>query len=154
MQTFMKVFSKIKAFLGHTGFYFTFIVMIFNTFISLLYPAGNKLFETKYFWYILTFSAVYALCNFVLDIKFIESYLAKLSIHFILIVLDFAIVIGWLSGAASSQKTMVFVTLAFAFVYFIVEAVRAGVHFALHKKKNEEQTYQSLFSSSETKSKK
>ena len=128
------------------GFYFTFIVMMFHTFIAIAYPAGNKAFETKYFWYILLFSAIYALCNFVLDIKFIESYLAKLSVHYILIVLDFAVVIGYLSGAASSSKTTVFVSLAFAFFYLVVEAVRAAFHFALHKKKNEEKEYTSLFS--------
>jgi hypothetical protein len=61
-------------------------------------------------------------------------------------VLDFAVVIGYLSGAASSSKTTVFVSLAFAFFYLIVEAVRAAFHFALHKKKNEEKEYTSLFS--------
>ena len=146
MQTFAKIFSKIKTFLGHTGFYFTLIVMIFNTFITIAYPNGNNVFETKYFWHILLFSAIYALCNFVLDIKFIESYLAKLSVHFVLVVIDFAVVIAWLSGAATSEKTTLFVSLAFAFFYLIVEAVRAAFHFALNKKKNEEQTYQSLFS--------
>ena len=146
MQTFTKIFSKFKSFLGHTGFYFALIVMIFNTFITIAYPNGNKVFETKYFWYILLFSAIYALCNFVLDIRFIESYLAKLSVHFILIVLDFAVVIGHLSGAASSPKTTVFVSLAFAFFYLIVEAVRAAFHYAANKKTNEEKEYTSLFS--------
>jgi hypothetical protein len=142
----MKFFAKLKSFLGHTGFYFTLIVMIFNTFITIAYPTGNKVFETKYFWHILLFSAIYALCNFVLDIKFVESYLAKLSVHFILVVLDFGVVIGWLSGAAASQKSSIFVTLAFAFVYLIVEAVRAAVYFSTHKKKNEETEYKNLFS--------
>ena len=142
----MKFFGKLKSFLGHTGFYFTLIVMMFNTFITIFYPNGNKIFETKYFGHILLFSAIYALCNFVLDIKFIESYLAKLAVHFVLIVFDFAIVIGWLSGAASSSKTTIFVTLAFAFFFFVVEAVRAIVYFSTHKKKNEEVEYQNLFS--------
>ena len=142
----MKFFAKLKSFLGHTGFYFTLIVMIFNTFITIAYPTGNKVFETKYFWHILLFSAIYALCNFVLDIKFVESYLAKLSVHFILVVLDFGVVIGWLSGAAASQKSSIFVTLAFAFIYHIVEAVRAAVYFSTHKKKNEETEYKNLFS--------
>ena len=142
----MKFFGKVKSFLGHMGFYFTLIVMMFNTFISIVYPNGNKIFETKYFGHILLFSAIYALCNFVLDIKFIESYLAKLALHFVLIVFDFAIVIGWLSGAASSGKTTIFVTLAFAFFYLIVEAVRAAVYFSTHKKKNETVEYKNLFS--------
>lgn len=146
MQTFMKFFSKFKSFLGHTGFYFTLIAMIFNTFITIAYPNGGKVLDTEFFGYILLFSAIYALCNFVLDIKFVESYVAKLAVHFILVVLDFAVVIGWLSGAATSEKTTVFVSLAFAFFYLVVEAVRAAFHFALHKKKNEEETYQNLFS--------
>ena len=146
MQTFTKIFSKIKNFLGHTGFYFTLIVMIFNSFITIAYPNGTKVFKTEYFWYILLFSAIYALCNFVLDIKFIESYIAKLSVHFILIVLDFAVVIGYLSGAAESSKTTVFVSLAFAFFYLIVEGVRAAFHYSFHKKKNAEEEYTTLFS--------
>ncbi len=146
MQTFTKIFSKFKSFLGHTGFYFTLIVIMFNALLTVAFPNGSKVFDTKYFWSILLFSAIYALCNFVLDIKFIESYLAKLSVHFILIVFDFAIVIGWLSGAASTPKTTVFVSLAFAFFYFIVEIVRAAFYFASRKKKNEETAYQNLFS--------
>ena len=142
----MKFFAKFKSFLGHTGFYFTLIVMIFNISLTLAFPEGTKVFETKYFWHILLFSAIYALCNFIFDITFIESYLAKLSVHFILIVLDFAVVIAWLSGAASSDRTSIFVTIAFAFVYFIIEAIRAAIYYATHRKKNEEENYQTLFS--------
>ena len=142
----MKFFAKFKSFLGHTGFYFTLIVMIFNISLTLTFPEGTKVFETKYFWHILLFSAIYALCNFIFDITFIESYLAKLSVHFILIVLDFAVVIAWLSGAASSDRTSIFVTIAFAFVYFIIEAIRAAIYYATHRKKNEEENYQTLFS--------
>ena len=141
-----KFFSKVKSFLGHTGFYFTLIVMLFNAFITIAYPAGNKILDTAYFWYILLFSAIYALCNFVLEIKFIESYLAKLCVHFILIVLDFAVVIAWLSGAAASEKTTVLVSIAFAFFYLIVEGVRAAIHYSRNKKKNEKTEYTPLFS--------
>ena len=143
MQTFAKIFSKIKSFFGHMGFYFVLIVMTVNAFITIAYPNGGKVFNTDYFWYILLFSAIYALCNFVLEIKFIESYLAKLSVHFILIVADAAISIGCV---AESSKTTVFVTIAFAFFYLIVEGVRAAFYFATHKKKNETTEYTPLFS--------
>ena len=145
MKTAEKIFSFIKAFLGHTGFYFTLVVMVFNIFIAVNYPYGNKVFETKMFGWILLFSAIYALCNFVLDFKFIESYIAKLAIHYVLIVLDFALVMAYGSGASSSSKGMVFVIIAFAFAYLIVEAVRGVIYSVTHKKKNEEEEYSSLF---------
>ena len=146
MKTAEKIFSAVKAFLGHTVFCFTLIVMALTVSLAITYPDGTKIIDTSTFGWILLFSAGYALCSFVFDINFIDSYLAKLSIHYVLVVLDFAIVMGWLSGVAKTSKQTLFVTIAFAFVYIIVEAVRAGIHFALHKKKNEEQAYQSLFS--------
>jgi hypothetical protein len=142
-----KIFSAVKSFLGHTGFYFTLIVMAFNTLLTVSFPNGSKVFETAMFGWILLFSAVYALSNFVLDIKFIDSYLAKISIHYVLVVLDFAVVMAWLSGAAPSSKNKVFVIIAFAFVYLIVEIVRAVFHNMTHRKNNEKEEYQSLFSS-------
>lgn len=146
MKTTEKIFSAVKAFLGHTGFCFTFIVMALTISLAVTYPDETKFIDTSTYGWILLFSAGYAICNFVFNIKFIDSYLAKLSIHYVLVVLDFAIVIAWLSGISNGSKQTLFVTIAFAFVYVIVEAVRAGIHFALHKKKNEEETYQSLFS--------
>lgn len=147
MKTAEKIFSFVKSFLGHAGFYFTLVVMAFNTFLTVNYPEGNKVFETKMFWWILLFSAIYSLCNFVLKIKFIESYIAKLAIHYVLIVLDFSLVMAYCSGAASSSKGMVFVIIAFAFAYLLVEVVRGIIYSAAHKKKNEEKEYQTLFTS-------
>lgn len=141
-----KIFAAAKSFLGHTGFYFTLIVMAFNIMLTSAFPDGNKVFETAMFGWILLFSAVYALSNFVLDIKFIDSYLAKLSIHYVLVVLDFAVVMAWLSGAAASSKSKVFVIIAFAFVYLIVEILRAVLTGAKRKETNEKEEYQSLFS--------
>ncbi len=147
MKTAEKIFSFVKSFLGHAGFYFTLVVMVFNTFITVTYPDGNKVFETKMFWWILLFSAIYSLCNFIFKMKFIESYIAKLAIHYVLIVLDFALVMAYGSGAASSPKGMVFVIIAFAFVYLLVEIVRGVFHNIVYKKKNEEKDYQTLFTS-------
>lgn len=141
-----KIFSVIKKFLGHTGFCFTLIVMLLTVSLAIASPYGDMVIETKTFGWILLFSAVYALCDFVFAISFIESYLAKLSIHYVFAVLDFAVVIAWLSGVAVSSKQTLFVTIAFAFVYLIIEAVRAAVYFAGHKKKNEADEYKSLFS--------
>ncbi len=147
MKTAEKIFSFVKTFLGHAGFYFTFTVMAFAVFLTVTYPDGNKIFETKMFWWILLFSALYSLCNFVLKIKFIESYIAKLAIHYVLVVLDFALVMAYGSGAASSPKGMVFVIIAFAFAYLCVEVVRGFIHSAFTKKKNEETEYKTLFTS-------
>ena len=145
MKTAEKIFSFIKKFLGHTGFYFTLVVVAFNAFLTLGDQYGNKVFKTEMFWWILLFSAVYALCNFILDCKFIESYFARIAIHYVLIVLDFALVMAYGSGAASSSKGMVLVIIAFAFAYLVVEAVRGTVYGITHKKKNEEEEYSTLF---------
>lgn len=145
MKTAEKIFSFIKKFLGYTGFYFTVVVMAFNAFLTLGDTYGNKVFKTEMFWWILLFSAVYALCNFILDCKFIESYFARIAIHYVLIVLDFALVMAYGSGAASSSKGMVLVIIAFAFAYLVVEAVRGVIYGVTHKKKNEKEEYSTLF---------
>ena len=141
-----KIISVIKNLLGHTGFYFTLIVMFLIVSLKVAFPAGNKVVETNTYGWILLFAAIYAACNFVLKIKFIDSYIAKLSIHYVLIVLDFAIVMAWLSGVASNSKQILFVTIAFAFVYIVIEAIRAAFYFKTHRKSNEEENYQTLFS--------
>ena len=95
--------------------------------------------------YILLFCAIFALCDFIMEIKFIESYFAKVAIHFMLVTIDFAVVIAWLSDRTRSAKTIVFAVIIFAVCFAIVDTVRVIVHNVKSKKSNEKQEYTSIF---------
>jgi hypothetical protein len=146
MKGFGKFFSVTKKFFGHMGFCFMTIIVLLLTTLVIAFPGGGKVMDTGTYVYLLLFSALHALCVFIFDIKFIESYLAKLSIHYICVVIDFAVTVAWGTGLATGAKQMLFITIVFAFVYLIIEAVRAAFHFATNKKSNEEEEYTSLFS--------
>ncbi len=140
-----KVISSIRSFLGHTGFYFTLITTIYNVIISIVFPEGNVGINTIMSNYILLFCAIFALCDFIMLIKFIESYAAKIAIHFVLVTIDFAVVIAWLSDRTRTAKNIVFAVIIFALCFAIVDAVRIIVYYAKNKKRNEKQEYTSLF---------
>ncbi|MBE6654482.1 MAG: DUF3021 domain-containing protein [Ruminococcaceae bacterium] len=140
-----QIASYIRSFLGHAGFYFALIVTVCNIIISIAFPTGDMGINTIMSNYIMLFCAIFALCDFVMEIKFIESYLAKVAIHFVLVTIDFAVVIAWLSSPARSAKTVVFAVLIFAVCFAVVDAVRVIIHYATSKKKNEKQEYTSLF---------
>lgn len=145
MKKSQKLLSAFRSFLGHMGIYFTVIVMFFNIMLSVLYPNEERIFNTSMFGFILLFSAIFALCDFIMNVKFIESYLAKLSIHLVLTTMDFAVVLAWLSGAASSPRTAIFAVIFYIVAYVIVAAIRIAVHFGAAKKENEKKDYQKLF---------
>ena len=142
-----KIISYIRSFLGHTGFYFTLITAVCNTVIALAFPTGDMGINTIMSNYILLFCAIFALCDFIMMIKFIESFAAKVAIHYVLVTIDFAVVIAWLSDTSRSAKTIVFAVLIFAVCFAIVDAVRLIVYYAKSKKNNEKQEYTSLFTS-------
>ena len=145
MKKSQKLLSAFRSFLGHMGIYFTVIVMFFNIMLSVLYPNEERIFNTSMFGFILLFSAIFALCDFIMNVKFIESYLAKLSILLVLTTIDFAVVLAWLSGAASSPRTAIFAVIFYIVAYVIVAAIRIAVHFGAAKKENEKKDYQKLF---------
>ena len=140
-----QVVSYIRSFLGHTGFYFALIVAVCNIIISIAFPTGDMGINTIMSNYILLFCAIFALCDFIMEIKFIESYFAKVAIHFMLVTIDFAVVIAWLSDRTRSAKTIVFAVIIFAVCFAIVDTVRVIVHNVKSKKSNEKQEYTSIF---------
>lgn len=146
MNKSQKITANIRSFLGHTGFYFTVIVMVFNTVLSIVFPSGDKVIISSTFNWIFLFSAIFALCDFVMQIKFIESYAAKVAVHFILVTIDFAVVMAWLSDRTRSAKSIVFAVIIFAACFFLVDVIRVIVHYARGKKANEKQEYRSIFS--------
>jgi hypothetical protein len=82
-----------------------------------------------------------------MNIKFIESFIAKVAIHFVLVTIDFAVVIAWLSDPTRSSKNIVFAVIVFALCFAIVDVIRIIIHSAKSKKSNEKKEYSSLFTS-------
>lgn len=149
MNRSQNIIRAIRSFLGHMGIYFTVIVMFFNIMLAALYPNEEKIFNTKMFLYILLFSAIFALCDFVMNIKFISSYISKLAIHLVITTIDFAVVLVWLSGAAESARNAILIVMVYVVAYLIVAAIRIAVHFKISNKDNEKKEYKKIFGENE-----
>ncbi len=141
-----KVTAYIKSFLGHMGVYFTAIVMALNIVFKMIFPSNDVGINTSMSFYIFLFCVIAALCDFVMNIKFIPSFVARLAIHFVLLTIDFAVVLAWLTDRTRSTKTIIFVVAVFAICLLIVDVVRVIVHSVKNKKNNEAQEYKTMFS--------
>lgn len=141
-----KVTAYIKSFLGHTGVYFTAVVMALNIVFKMIFPSNDVGINTSMSFYIFLFCVIAALCDLVMNIKFIPSFVAKLAIHFVLLTIDFAVVLAWLTDRTRSTKTIIFVVAVFAICLFIVDVVRVIVYNVKNKKSNEAQEYKTMFS--------
>ncbi len=146
MNRSQKIKENIRTFLGRTGFYFTIVTVLINTVLSIAFPSGDKaVLPSTFIWFFL-FSAIFSLCDFIFQANFIESYAAKAVIHFVLVTMDFAIVMAWLTDRSRSMKSIVFAVLIFAVFFLAVDIIRAVIHYAVNKKANANKEYSSVFS--------
>lgn len=146
MNNSKQITAYIKSFFGHMGVYFTAIVMVLNTAFKMIFPSNDVGINTSMSFYIFLFCVIAALCDFIMNIKFIPSFVARLAIHFVLLTIDFAVVLVWLTDRTRSTKTVIFVVAVFAICLFIVDAVRVIVYNVKKRESNAAQEYKTMFS--------
>ncbi len=141
----MKKFVSIaSAYLGHVGFYFLAVVLVFAL-IAL--ATASATVNLVLIWSALLFAALLALADGVYALKFLGSYLLKAFIHTVLAVAAFALSFVAVSGVIQSGSTAVMGVLLFAVLMVVITAVRCVCHYVGYKKQNENKAYDYLYTS-------
>ncbi len=139
----MKKFTSIlSSYLGHVGFYFLLVMLIF-AFVAL--ATFSATVNLVLIWSALLFSALLALWDFAFKLKFLGAYAVKLILHTILTVLSFALSFVWVSGVIESGKSAVWSILIFSIFMIFIAGIRSVFHVMASKKENESKTYDYLY---------
>jgi len=141
----MKKFVSIaSSYLGHVGFYFLLVILVFS-FIAL--AAASATFNLVLVWSALLFSALLGLFDGVYSLKFLGSYLLKAFLHVVFATASFAISFIAVSGVIEAGSTAVVGVLLFAVLMIIITAIRCTFHYVGAKKENENKAYDYLYTS-------
>ena len=139
-----KFVSLASSYLGHVGFYFLSVILVFS-FIAL--ATGSATFNLVLVWSTLLFAALLGLSDGVFALKFLGSYLLKAFIHVVLAIASFAISFIAVSGVIEAGSTAVMGVLLFAVLMVIITAIRCAFHYVGAKKENESKAYNYLYTS-------
>lgn len=129
MKTFEKIVHYLRSYVGHLGVYFTVTVLLINTF-----SGKDRMFSPDYFGIAVLFAALLALCDFILDIKFIPSLLAKSALHAVFATLSFVVAFALAAGIIENSTAFVASTV-FLVIDVAALSVRA-LYISLVSKKN------------------
>ena len=134
MKIFQKIVCVIRSYIGHMGAYFLLTVSA----LSILGSVQGRTFAPADFGIATLFSALLALCDFILAAKFIPSLLAKSAIHAVLATASFVISFVLVAGRLQSSTAFVISVVFFVFVA-IVLAVRAAYISAVRRANEKEE---------------
>ena len=138
-----KIYHFICGFIGN-GAVISWPLLLFSLFLGLfsdgIISCTTLLLPLRPF-----FLAILALCDLVLKIKAITSFIARVAIHFVLSAADFAVVLCRLSGKATSGRAIFALTAVFTLLYLCVFVPRCIYLSRKKKKENEEQRYSPVF---------
>lgn len=141
----MKKFISIaSSYLGHVGFYFLLVILVFS-FIAL--ATASATFNLVLVWSALLFAALLGLSDGVFALKFLGSYFLKAVIHVVLAVASFAISFVAASGVIETGSTAVMGVLLFAVLMAVITAIRCVIYYLGSKKENESKAYDYLYTS-------
>ena len=129
MKIFEKIVALLRSYVGHLGVYFTVTVLLINTL-----GGKGRMFSPEYLGIAVLFAALLALCDFILDIKFTPSLLAKSALHAVFATLSFVIAFALASGIIESSTAFVAST-----VFFLIDVAALSVralYISLVSKKN------------------
>jgi hypothetical protein len=139
-----KFVSIVSSYLGHVGFYFLLVILVFS-FIAL--AAASATFNLVLVWSALLFSALLGLSDGLYALKFLGSYLLKAFLHVIFATASFAISFIAVSGVIEAGSTAVVGVLLFAVLMVIITAIRCVFYYVGSKKENENKAYDYLYTS-------
>lgn len=141
-ESMKKFISIASSYLGHLGFYFLLVMLVFS-FIAL--ATGSATVNLPLVWTALMFAALLGLADGVFALKFLGSYFLKAFIHVVLAIASFAIAFIAVSGVIESGRTAVVGVLFFAVLMLLITSVRCVIYYAVAKKANEKKTYDYLY---------
>lgn len=145
-----KAYGLAREIIGKAGTYFTLIVFLFSSIVSITLKSGaNFRIETGFLAYALVFSLFLAADDLILKIEKIQSFAIKVVMHYTLAVTDFVVFMCLLPGVSSSGRQTIILTIVFTLAYVIIMTVYCVLRAIVAKKAENEKDYAPKFSGKE-----
>ena len=84
-----KIFGVISRLISKTGTYFMFMFIFITLFAKLLFPEQTIMYNTSLFAYAMLFCFLLSATDFILGIKALGIFFARVAIHFVLALAEF-----------------------------------------------------------------
>ena len=127
-----KIFGVISKIISRTGTYFMFLFLFVSFMAKLIIPDQTISYNLSLFAYVLLFSFIMSLIDFILSFKPLGIFFVRVTVHYVLSITDFIVVLCCLSKITS-------------LVYAIVMTVYCLCRSAKLKRENKNKEYKNEF---------
>ena len=140
-----KIFGVISKIISRTGTYFMFLFLFVSFMAKLIIPDHTISYNLSLFAYVLLFSFIMSLIDFILSFKQLGIFFVRVTVHYVLSITDFIVVLCCLSKITSGGKQVLALSLFFTLVYAIVMTVYCLCRSAKLKRENKNKEYKNEF---------
>lgn len=140
-----KIFGVISKIISRTGTYFMFLFLFVSFMAKLIIPDQTISYNLSLFAYVLLFSFIMSLIDFILSFKQLGIFFVRVTVHYVLSITDFIVVLCCLSKITSGGKQVLALSLFFTLVYAIVMTVYCLFRSAKLKRENKNKEYKNEF---------
>lgn len=140
-----KIFGVISKIISRTGTYFMFLFLFVSFMAKLIIPGQTISYNLSLFAYVLLFSFIMSLIDFILSFKQLGIFFVRVTVHYVLSITDFIVVLCCLSKITSGGKQVLALSLFFTLVYAIVMTVYCLCRSAKLKRENKNKEYKNEF---------
>lgn len=145
-----KIFGVISKIISRTGTYFMFLFLFVSFVAKLIIPDQTISYNISLFAYVLLFSFIMSLIDFVLCFKQLGNFFARVTVHYVLSLTDFIVVLCLLSKITSGGKQVLALSLFFTVVYAVVMTVYCICRSARLRCENKNKEYKNEFTPDHT----
>ncbi len=145
-----KIFGVISKIISRTGTYFMFLFLFVSFVAKLIIPDQTISYNISLFAYVLLFSFIMSLIDFVLCFKQLGNFFARVTVHYVLSLTDFIVVLCLLSKITSGGKQVLALSLFFTVVYAVVMTVYCICRSARLRRENKNKEYKNEFTPDNT----
>ncbi len=145
-----KIFGVISKIISRTGTYFMFLFLFVSFVAKLIIPDQTISYNISLFAYVLLFSFIMSLIDFVLYFKQLGNFFARVTVHYVLSLTDFIVVLCLLSKITSGGKQVLALSLFFTVVYAVVMTVYCICRSARLRRENKNKEYKNEFTPDHT----
>ena len=140
-----KIFGVISKIISRTGTYFMFLFLFVSFMAKLIIPDQTISYNLSLFAYVLLFSFIMSLIDFILSFKQLGIFFVRVTVHYVFSSTDFIVVLCCLSKITSGGKQVLALSLFFTLVYAIVMTVYCLCRSAKLKRENKNKEYKNEF---------
>ena len=140
-----KIFGVISKIISRTGTYFMFLFLFVSFMAKLIIPDQTISYNLSLFADVLLVSFIMSLIDFILSFKQLGIFFVRVTVHYVLSITDFIVVLCCLSKITSGGKQVLALSLFFTLVYAIVMTVYCLCRSAKLKRENKNKEYKNEF---------